>query len=224
MAFKDPRRPIIATKFATDTPPNKRIEISSTPANAIQFFSGEAYETLPGELQVDSNPGAGSAFVQLFPPEVSPGPAISANFALTNAADGKAYAVLQANNIQFNTSDGHLATYENGTLLTEEVVTQATLLGTWATLGGGWPHPRYYKDIQGFINLVGGVTGGAAGQTIFTLPAGYRPPYTIPIEAEGNLARARLTVRTNGNVVLDVGSGTNLVWANVRFPTSAVMP
>lgn len=53
VAFEDPMAPIFSRFFATDIPPNKRIEIKSAPDNRIDFYSGEAGEIAPGSLATD---------------------------------------------------------------------------------------------------------------------------------------------------------------------------
>ena len=64
-----------------------------------------------------------------------------------------------------------------------EPPTAPTLGGTWANFGGSYQTAEYWKDnatgmvhIQGLIKNAG---APVAGDVIFTLPAGYRPPATM---------------------------------------------
>lgn len=208
----------------TGPPGSKHIEITDTPANRIKFFSGDAAETQEGFIEVDFTPfGTPNASLFTQPPVVhASGNAASLN--LTNFTDGVTNAQLAADTIFLNT--GPLGNIFNfGKILkTNESVFTGVLQGTWATLGGGWPHPRLFLDAEGFVHFVGAVTGGLNGQTIMNIPAGYRPPYLIPVIAEGNLAFARITLNTGGNVVLNVGSGTNLLWNTVYPVAGGQMP
>ena len=54
----------------------------------------------------------------------------------------------------------------------------------------------FYKDSQGVVRLKGIVTGGAAGDDVFTLPTGYRPAagLLLPVAVDGAVA---------GNVEID---------------------
>lgn len=210
---------IIRGSLITGPDGSKHIEITDTPANRIKFFSGDASEIEEGYIEVDFTTfGTDNASIHMQPPTVH-GSGNTATFDLTNFTDGVTNASLQARTITLDTGPtGNVFTFDKY-IETNESVNLGVLVGTWVTLGGGWPHPRYYLDAEGFVHFVGGVTGGLVGQTIMNLPAGYRPPYLVPVEAEGNLARARITLNTGGNVVLNVGSGTSLLW-NCVFPVA----
>lgn len=71
--------------------------------------------------------------------------------------------------------------------------TAATLQNAWTWFNPGTvrpPAPGYYKDHFGVVHLQGVANGSAkTGDTIFTLPVGYRP-----LEDQVFLARDRLTV------------------------------
>jgi hypothetical protein len=53
--------------------------------------------------------------------------------------------------------------------------TAVTFQNSWGNLGSGNATAAYFKDAIGIVHLKGIVTGGAAGTTMFALPAGYRP-------------------------------------------------
>lgn len=76
---------------------------------------------------------------------------------------------------------------------------------SWGDFGSPWQDAEYKKDMTGRVWLRGTITGGAAGSTAFTLPAGYRPPadYVSPaISSGGNPpALCRLQVNADGTVV-----------------------
>lgn len=75
---------------------------------------------------------------------------------------------------------------------------------------------RFCKDIAGFVHIEGSVSAGtlAAGVTIFTLPAGYRPAGThlfltkASANAVGGFAVAQIEVHSDGRVVLATTSET----------------
>jgi hypothetical protein len=62
--------------------------------------------------------------------------------------------------------------------LTQEAWTAVTFASPWANNAFGRATCVYMKDSEGFIHLRGYAVGGTAVTTIFTLPAGYRPPAT----------------------------------------------
>lgn len=58
-------------------------------------------------------------------------------------------------------------------------------VNAWGNLGAGFSTAAYRKDERGIVMLKGVVAGGAAGNTIFTLPAGFRP---VEITLRGTVA------------------------------------
>lgn len=78
--------------------------------------------------------------------------------------------------------------------------------GTWANYGGaGEPTAAFYKD-RNRVYLRGLVTGGAAGSTIFTLPAGYRPIGNARFPCEAGGAYAMVYVTAAGAVIFYTGT------------------
>lgn len=71
-----------------------------------------------------------------------------------------------------------------------------TLIGGWASLGGGYSAPAYYIS-AGTVYLSGWITGGAVGTAAFTLPVAHRPTATHGYIQPGGA----IEVRTNGDVV-----------------------
>lgn len=91
---------------------------------------------------------------------------------------------------------------------TQEDWITPTLLNSWAAVS--IYVIQYRKNQLGNVEIRGRVTGGAAGTAVFTLPAGYRPPYTQFWVSQGNSAVSYGNVDTNGNVNLQSGGATNL--------------
>ena len=77
--------------------------------------------------------------------------------------------------------------------------TAVTFAGAWANFGSGYSPVAYCKDQMGAIRLRGLAKSGSG--TIFTLPVGYRPPYTLQIQAGSTSPNSSITVNTNGDVV-----------------------
>lgn len=61
------------------------------------------------------------------------------------------------------------------TILEQEPWQTPALQNGWAPYGNGFNPPTYFKDSLGIVHLRGMVRGGTLRNTIFTLPAGYRP-------------------------------------------------
>lgn len=108
-------------------------------------------------------------------------------------------------------------------LLTPEgnytALTPSTGVWTAPTLLNSYTAPRavgYFRDSLGFIHLRGTVTGGVA-DTIFVLPAGYRPSALWIFSTDHNGAFGRIVVNTNGNVDSDLGLHTNAVLDGITF-------
>ena len=99
----------------------------------------------------------------------------------------------------------------------------ATLAGTWANHGIGWPTAAY-RRVRGVVYLRGLV--GAGTGTILTLPVGYRPVLreifvTVCDAGGGAVGACRIDVNTDGTVVQSTFSlsGTNsfISLSNIRF-------
>jgi len=122
-------------------------------------------------------------------------------------------AVGAAGNTYFNTTSKALFVSDGTAWLAVPVVTtwtNFTLLNSCTAYGGGFAVPSYRKngDVVECRGLPKAPAGGlAAGTTICTLPAGFRPPLMVRFAAVGmptgatNDAFVSLTVDTGGNVV-----------------------
>ncbi len=93
----------------------------------------------------------------------------------------------------------------------------------WANSGGALPVTAFYRDLQGIVYVKGAVGGGTAvGNTIFTLPAGYRPgePRDFGAMANNGVASNAAVVRAqnDGQVFFPVGGATNYSMFSFSFP------
>lgn len=99
------------------------------------------------------------------------------------------------------------------------VFTAATLLNGWTNLNT----TGYYKDHAGFVHIRGAVSGAAkTGNTVFTLPAAYRPVdteyfTTFDISSGSPLV---LQVSSAGNVIIPTAGTDNYSLTGVCFSTS----
>lgn len=104
-------------------------------------------------------------------------------------------------------------------LIHGENVQTPTLLNSWTNYGSTYRSAGYWKDIQGQVHLVGMVAGGTpgSGSVVFTLPEGYRPSKDEIFVSVGNAAFAEIIVRSSGNVIIVVGSGTWTSLSGITF-------
>jgi hypothetical protein len=89
----------------------------------------------------------------------------------------------------------------------------AGTLSNGFTAGGLAPA---YRKLNGVVYLRGNVTGGTAGTTAFTLPAGYIPTQTqaFAVQQYGSTGDAYLTVTSGGAVQPSATAG----WLTISFP------
>lgn len=97
--------------------------------------------------------------------------------------------------------------------ITQEAWQTPTLLNGWAHLGAPWSPPGYFKDSLGFVHLRGVFQRGS-GQSLFVLPAGYRPPYReLQIGVGADSWMARVEVWTDGTVYMYWGGSNS--WLSI---------
>lgn len=83
---------------------------------------------------------------------------------------------------------------------------QPAFAGAWVNFGAPWQAARFFKDTLGIVHVQGLVKNGAAApSTVFTLPAGYRPPADLIFASEAAAVYARLNVLASG--VVQYGTG-----------------
>ena len=107
-------------------------------------------------------------------------------------------------------------TYPNPTMAAPTWTTATLANGSNAS---GAQAARYCKDALGWVCVeIGGVTGITASATLFTLPAGYRPPGTLlfPCARSGNTGYP-ITVGTDGVVAASSWPSTGTFGAAFRF-------
>ena len=102
-------------------------------------------------------------------------------------------------------------------------------IGNWQamSLGGGWSNvggqqaAEYTRDSSGFVHVRGTIGGGSG--TVFTLPNGYRPLFTIILKAAADIL-SHVIVTPAGVVLVSLASGASnaQVGINFMFPTAEV--
>lgn len=74
----------------------------------------------------------------------------------------------------------------------------------FANTGGALASVGYHMDALHYVHMQGSLThaaGTAAGSTIFTLPAGYRPQKNIRLAVRGTAGAAQFVTITNAGIV-----------------------
>ena len=96
-----------------------------------------------------------------------------------------------------------------------------TLSNGWVYYGSPYEPPGYYMDVSGVVHLRGLIKSGTVGVTMFTLPAGFAPPYTLIVPAMSADALCEIRVDTGGNVIVTTGgSGTWVSLSGISFSTT----
>jgi hypothetical protein len=100
---------------------------------------------------------------------------------------------------------------------TQENWIAPTLTNLWVNFGLDSQNAQYFKDEFGFVHLRGFVKSGTIGQSIFTLPVGYRPLVKVSIVCASNSAFGFFDVNTNGTIVPIVGSNAWISLSGTSF-------
>jgi hypothetical protein len=82
----------------------------------------------------------------------------------------------------------------------------AVYQNSWVDFGGTATGAAYFKDSHGVVHLRGLVKNGVIGQAIFTLPAGFRPPFDMNFPAVSAGAFGVLGITPAGLVVPSIGN------------------
>ena len=94
-----------------------------------------------------------------------------------------------------------------------------SLLNGWKNRSG-YGTLRYYKDLFGFVHIMGAVEGGTStsGTGIFTLPELYRPTgnerFLVAAGTATSSGSAHVDVGYNGNVIIKTGI-SNMTWISL---------
>lgn len=93
---------------------------------------------------------------------------------------------------------------------------QPAFANSWANYGGGFSTAAFRRR-GGVVRLKGLVASGTVGQTIFTLPAGYRPAETRLFSTISNSAVGRVDINSAGAVSCQLGSNVWLSLDGIAF-------
>jgi len=92
-----------------------------------------------------------------------------------------------------------------------------TFANGWVNYGGSFNPAGYRRDSEGWVHLRGLVKSGTVGQTIYTLPEGYRPAYRELFMALSNGSVGRIDVTAAGAVICDVGNNAWISMDGMTF-------
>lgn len=96
-----------------------------------------------------------------------------------------------------------------------------TFQNAWTNYGSGYATAGYYRQPDGWVRLKGLIRGGTTNATMFTLPAGYRPPFEVYASVISNGSTARLRITTSGAVnKTDGGSNDHVGLDGITFPST----
>jgi hypothetical protein len=99
-----------------------------------------------------------------------------------------------------------------------------TLQNGWVNYGGGHAPAQFIKLSSGVVLIHGLIRTGTAtaGTLLFTLPEGYRPATKLTFPVATNDRIGRVSVLTDGRVLVDNVSNAWLSLAGIVFPTEAL--
>ena len=96
-----------------------------------------------------------------------------------------------------------------------------SLASGWSNVGGAYQTARYYIDQSGVVHIEGSIkksTAGVVGETIFTLPTGYKPSAQLSFAIDANGAYGKIDVKANGAVIYQTGTATgSMSLSNISF-------
>jgi hypothetical protein len=225
MAFTNPNAPVIAREFATGNPGTKRIDISSNPANIIDFNTGQPDETLPGQIAVDYDPGTQDASLDINAPELGAGGYAASISMHTNRVAGGAEIFIAADdNISITSKNIVISTQGGFFQIAGDLYAFNTMI-----LVNGWVNDtgyvaKYKIDPLGDVQFQGRVKSGTTG-VITNLAARYRPLQTqeFLLKSNGDASTgAWVQVATGGNVTVvgnNAGAALFLSLNSIRYST-----
>lgn len=123
-------------------------------------------------------------------------------------AAGKGFLVL--------TADG--TTELRGNMVISEDWTAPTMINGWVNYNAGVFNPcGYFRDKFGVVHLRGLIMSGTVPSTVFTLPAGYRPPYRELYHMHATGGAGRLDVLATGEVYVSAGTASYIQLDGIQF-------
>jgi len=96
-------------------------------------------------------------------------------------------------------------------------IQNVTFQNSWVNLGPPTEEVNYFKDADGMVTIRGLATAGTIGQTIFTLPAGFRPRLNESFAVNSNGAFGSCQVTSAGAVNALAGSNAWFSLSGIRF-------
>lgn len=99
----------------------------------------------------------------------------------------------------------------------EDAVVAPALLNSWVNFGSVYQTAGYWKDSLGFVHLCGLVKNGTITASVFALPVGYRPLAAVYQIVVSNNAVGVVDIRTNGDVIAQVGNNTHFSLEGIGF-------
>ncbi len=91
----------------------------------------------------------------------------------------------------------------------------------WVNIGGAEPPTRFKKNPDGVVYVQMAAQGGTLNSTIFTLPTGYRPGYTLYFKGESSTSDMLATIDSAGAVKVVATAGGTLERLNASFPADS---
>jgi hypothetical protein len=86
---------------------------------------------------------------------------------------------------------------------------EPTFQNSWVNYGAPYGNARFRKFPDGKVRLAGLIKNGANSTVAFTLPIGYRPPYTISLPGITSGDAAMMQIAADGTVMpVNIGSST----------------
>lgn len=231
MAFEDPNKVIVTRELRT-IGPTEYVDIGGVDApNGIAFYSGMPEESFPAVVN-PFNAATLFAGVSLSSAALDGGgPAGGAAVATfqawkeTAAFGGHSRAQITADNFVVNIppATGTFKTNKELTFIGQDWILKATtpLAGTWVDAAGS--RFGYTKDVTGRVSVRGFVSGGGAGATVVTLPAGYRPSSNLEFTMRANAVVSAVSVSTAGVLTvtanLPTASASGIYLDCITYPT-----
>jgi hypothetical protein len=110
---------------------------------------------------------------------------------------------------------------KNKANIAQEAWITPTFVNSWVNFDGGYNLTGYYKDSLGIVHIKGRAKSGAAGTTIFSLPAGYRPSAMMAVASEQGGLFVQIQILSTGEVKPIGSATTSISLDNIHFKAEA---